>query len=220
MGAEGVMSEHSGSGIRLKTHGALERLLEKRNEHPERLADVDREIWDTFGATHAVWVLDMCGFSRLTVRYGITHFLSMIHRLHGIVKPIIARHHGRVVKTEADNVFAVFDRVEAALLAARDVQDQLATANAFLPEDWDLHASIGIGHGELLMIADDDFYGNELNLASKLGEDIAESGETLLTEAAHAKLVDEGPTVRLSFEPREVTVSKMMLKAFALAPAP
>jgi adenylate cyclase len=217
MGGEVVMSDHPG-GIRLKTRGALERLLEKRNEHPERLTDVDREIWDTFGETHATWVLDMCGFSRLTVRYGITHFLSMIHRLQGIVKPIIARHDGRVVKTEADNVFAVFDRVEAALLAARDVQDQLATANAFLPEDWDLHASIGIGFGELLMIGDDDFYGNELNLASKLGEDIADSGETLLTEAAHARLLAEGPTVTLSFETREVVVSKMTLKAHAFAP--
>jgi adenylate cyclase len=202
----------------LKTRQVLERLLEKRNEHPERLADIDREIWATFGETNAVWVLDMCGFSRLTLRYGITHFLAMIHRLHGIVRPIIARHAGRIVKTEADNVFAVFPRVEAALGAARDVQDHLATANAFLPEDWDLHASIGIGFGELLMISDDDdFYGNELNLASKLGEDIAESGETLLTETAHARIVEEGTTVTLSFDAREVIVSKMTLKVYALS---
>ncbi|HEY2728880.1 MAG TPA: adenylate/guanylate cyclase domain-containing protein [Polyangia bacterium] len=201
-----------------KTRDALERLLEKRNEHPEGLADVDREIWETFGATHAVWVLDMCGFSRLTMQYGITHFLSMIHRLQGIVWPIMARHRGRVVKTEADNVFAVFERVTAAVEAAADVQDQLATANAFLPEDWDLHASIGIGFGELLMIGDEDFYGNELNLASKLGEDVAESGETLLTEAAHGRLLAEGPSMTLAFEPRAITVSKMTLKAYALTP--
>ncbi|HEX4407036.1 MAG TPA: adenylate/guanylate cyclase domain-containing protein [Polyangia bacterium] len=198
------------------TRHALDLLLDTRNEHPERLADIDREIWDAFGETHAVWVLDMCGFSRLTMRYGITHFLAMIHRLHGIVKPIIAARDGRVVKTEADNVFAVFGNVAAAVAAARDVQEQLATANAFLPEDWDLHASIGVGYGEILMVEDDDFYGNELNLASKLGEDIAESGETLLTEAAHGRVLAEGPTMTLSFEPRPVTVSKMTIKAWAL----
>jgi adenylate cyclase len=208
------MSQHGNP--RAKTHHALDLLLETRNEHPERLAEIDREIWEVFGETHAVWVLDMCGFSRLTVRYGITHFLSMIHRLHGIVRPIVARHGGRVVKTEADNVFAVFDGVEEALAAARGVQDQLATANAFLPEDWDLHASIGIGHGELLMIGDDDFYGNELNLASKLGEDVAESGETLLTEAAHARLVEAGSSAASSFDEREIVVSKMTLKTYAL----
>ena len=48
----------------------LERLLELRNQHPERLAEIDREIWAAFGETHALWVLDMSGFSRLTVRYG------------------------------------------------------------------------------------------------------------------------------------------------------
>src|SRR5204862_3148552 len=112
----------------------------------------------------------------------------MIHRLHGIVRPIVVRHAGRVVKTEADNVFAVFPTASAGVSAARDVHAQLATANAFLPADWDLPASIGVGHGQALMVGDDDFSGNELNLASKLGEDVADAGETLLTEAAHAQL--------------------------------
>jgi adenylate cyclase len=200
-------------------HEALERMLERRNEHPERLTEIDREIWEAFGETHALWVLDMSGFSRLTVRYGITHFLAMIHRLHGIVRPIIARHDGRVIKTEADNVFAVFRSVAAAIATARDVHVQLATANVFLPEDWDLHASIGVGFGEVLMLGD-DFYGNELNLASKLGEDVAEAGETLLTEAAHARLVDEGAAAEATFDVREIVVSKMTLRVIAvLAPA-
>jgi adenylate cyclase len=204
---------------RNNTRDALEALLAQRNEHPERLAEIDRELWDAFGETHAVWVLDMCGFSRLTVRYGITHFLAMIHRLHGIVRPIVARHAGRVVKTEADNVFAVFPTVSAAVATARDVQEQLATANVFLPDDWDLHASIGVGFGEVLMVAEDDFYGNELNLASKLGEDVADPGETLLTEAAHAQLVTEGAASGIAVIARELTVSKMTLTAYAL-PAP
>jgi class 3 adenylate cyclase len=202
------------------TRQALEALLGQRNEHPERLAEIDREIWETFGETHALWVLDMCGFSRLTMRYGITHFLAMIHRLHGIVRPIVVRHGGRVVKTEADNVFAVFPTVSAAVAAARDVQDQLATANVFLPDDWDLHASIGVGFGEVLMVEDDDFYGNELNLASKLGEDVAESGETLLTQAAHAQLIAEGSAPDaasgVAFTAREIIVSKMTLTAYAM----
>src|ERR1700749_1848600 len=115
----------TGTKTGAKTRHALER-------HPEHLGEVDREIWGAFGETHAVWVLDMCGFSRLTMRYGITHFLAMIHRLHAIVRPIVARHGGRVVKTDADNVFAVFPAVASALNAARDVQDPLETANAFL----------------------------------------------------------------------------------------
>jgi adenylate cyclase len=201
------------------TRESLTRLLQRRNEHPEGLAEIDAEIWRTFGETHAIWVLDMCGFSRLTMRYGITHFLAMIHRLQGIVRPVIARRGGHVVKTDADNVFAVFETVAAAAGAARDVQEQLATANVFLPDDWDLHASIGIGYGEVIMVEDDDFFGNELNLASKLGEDIAESGETLLTEAAHHQLAEEGGATGMALELREVAVSHLTLAAYALVPA-
>ena len=76
----------------------LARLLDARNEHPESLAEIDAEIWQRFGRTRAVLVLDMCGFSRLTMRYGITHFLAMIRRLQTIVRPVIAAGDGHVVK--------------------------------------------------------------------------------------------------------------------------
>ena len=190
---------------------ALARMLDERNEHPESLSEIDARIWRQFGHTRAVLVLDMCGFSRLTMRYGITHFLAMIHRMHGLVAPIIAAKRGRVVKTEADNVFAVFSDVAPALEAARAIQRRLAAANVFLPDDWDLHASVGIGYGELLMIGDDDLFGGEMNLASKLGEDVAASGETFLTAAAYGRLAPPDAEV---FEAREIPISSMVVRAY------
>jgi adenylate cyclase len=166
----------------------LWRLLDARNEHPESLGEIDGEIWRRFGRTRAVLVLDMCGFSRLTMRYGITHFLAMIRRLVTIVRPVIAGAGGQIIKTEADNVYATFDDVPQALAAARAIQGSLAAANAFLPEDWDLHAGIGIGYGPLLLIGDHELYGSEMNVASKLGEDVAGRGEVLLSVGAHERL--------------------------------
>ena len=201
------------------TRELLERLLAERNEHPEHLTEIDRQIWAAFGETRAVWVLDMCGFSRLTMRHGITHFLAMIQRLHGLVRPIVVSEGGAVVKTEADNVFAVFDDVAPAVAAARRVQSELAVANIFLPEDWDLHASIGIGYGEVLMVGDHDFYGNELNIASKLGEDVAGPGEVYLTDAAHVRLRSDGvPASLYSTERREIPISAMVVPAHLLLP--
>jgi adenylate cyclase len=196
------------------TRRALQRLLALRNEHPERLVEIDRQIHQAFAETHAVMVLDMCGFSRLTMRHGITHFLAMIHRLHGIVAPIVAARKGRIVKTEADNVFAVFADVAPAVDAANDIQAELRAANAFLPEDWDLHASLGIGYGELLMVEGEDLYGNEMNLASKLGEDVAGSGEIFLTAAAHARVAAGAPAAR--FEARQIPISAMVITAYKL----
>ena len=174
----------------------LARLLDARNEHPESLAEIDAEIWRRFGRTRAVLVLDMCGFSRLTMRYGVTHFLAMIRRLQTLVRPVIAEGGGRLVKTEADNVFATFADVPPALHAARTIQRSLDAANVFLPEDWDLHAGIGIGYGPMLLIGDVDLFGAEMNVASKLGEDVAGRGEVLLSSAARERLGDDaGPGI-------------------------
>jgi adenylate cyclase len=210
----------AGAGDRSKSRRALERLLALRNEHPERLVEIDREIHATFAETHAVMVLDMCGFSRLTMRHGITHFLAMIHRLHGIVRPIVAARGGRVVKTEADNVFAIFPDVAQAVAAATDIHEQLRAANAFLPQDWDLHASLGIGFGELLMVDGHDLYGHEMNLASKLGEDVAGSGEIFLTATAHARVAHAAGEPRRRYEARQIPVSALVITAYKLITEP
>ena len=187
----------------------LSRLLDARNEHPESLAEIDAEIWRRFGRTRAVLVLDMCGFSRLTMRYGITHFLAMIRRLQTLVRPVIAEGGGRLVKTEADNVFATFDDVPPALATARAIQRSLDAANTYLPEDWDLHAGIGIGYGPILLIGDADLFGSEMNIASKLGEDVAARGEILLSSGARERIAAE-------FEATEIPVqlSGLALKVY------
>jgi class 3 adenylate cyclase len=166
----------------------LEKLLQERNEHPERMAEIDEKINATFRQTHAILVMDMSGFSRTTVRYGIIHFLAMIHRMHAIVKPIIAECGGTVVKEEADNIFAVFPDVQSAVNSALDSLKQTGAVNTTLPPEMDIYLCIGIGCGDVLMLEGEDMYGAEFNLASKLGEDLAERGEILLTFAAFENL--------------------------------
>jgi class 3 adenylate cyclase len=181
----------------------LERLLDRRNEHPERIPRIDREIQARFGQRQAVLVLDMCGFSRLTMRYGIIHFLAMIRRMRVIVQPLVERAGGRVVKTEADNLFAAFPAVPRALHAAQRITAEVDRRNAVLPADWDLHVGMGIGYGDLLVIGRGDFFGGELNLASKLGEDVAGPHEVLVTEAAAAAA---GKRWRSRLRPRRARV--------------
>src|SRR5690606_37857558 len=95
---------------------------------------------------------------------------------------------GTLVKAEADNLYCLFDDVEGAVEAAREVMRQLATVNPLLPAGRKLYASIGIGFGDILVLGEEDLFGDEVNLASKLGEDVAQGGMVLLTEAARAAL--------------------------------
>ncbi|MEG4228229.1 adenylate/guanylate cyclase domain-containing protein [Microcoleus sp. N9_B2] len=194
----------------------LEKLLQERNEYPERIAEIDEKINVTFRKNYAILVMDMSGFSRTTVRYGIIHFLAMIHRMHGIVKPLISEYGGTVVKEEADNIFAVFPDVKSAVEAAIDSLKHTAAVNTTLPPEMDIYLCIGIGCGDVLMLEGEDMYGSEFNLASKLGEDLAERGEILLTSAAFEKLEgdkEDWEKVELSVSGLELVAYKRILSA-------
>ncbi len=189
----------------------LDRLLQERNEHPERIEEIDRKVRETFAETNAIMVLDMSGFSRLTIRYGIIHFLAMIHRMNTIACPVIEEYGGRVVKLDADDIFAVFPEVGKAMDASVDILKRLEAVNTGLPEELDLYASIGIGYGEVLNL-EDDMFGEQMNLASKLGEDLARRGEIMLTDAAF-KQVEPG---QREFEQIEMSISGLPLVVYKL----
>jgi class 3 adenylate cyclase len=193
----------------------LRRLLRERNEHPEDLAPIDRIIRERFTRTLAVAVLDMCGFSRLTHRYGIIHFLALIERMQDLVVPVLSdpRFEGRLLKTAADNVYAVFPDALQAVDASREAMRRIAQTNQVLPADWDVHVSIGIGYGEVLAVGRDDVYGHEMNLAAKLGEDVGESEDILLTPAAFERL----PADRYAAEARETIVSNLAVPYYKLS---
>ena len=174
--------------INKRTKTRMARLLQERNEHPARADEIDVRIKEVFGETLAVFVMDMSGFSRQTIRHGIVHFLAQIHRMHSIAAPVVEAHGGEVIKYEADNVFAVFPDVEQAVDAAVELDRGLELADTMLPDEYDMHGEFGIGYGEILVVENEDIYGSEVNLASKLGEDLAQRGEILLTESAFARV--------------------------------
>ena len=60
---------------------------------------------------------------------------------------------------------------------------------------------------------ENDVYGNELNLASKLGEDVGCGGETLLTEAAFSRL----PAGEVKAERLEATVSDLLITYYRVS---
>jgi class 3 adenylate cyclase len=199
------------------TKAELDHLLQSRNEHPDKASEIDRTIQEIFAETHAIWVLDMSGFSRYTMRYSIIHFLAALRRLCAIACPLIRQHQGSIVKQEADNIFAIFSTVDAAVDAAVDILKGLSAANTGLPDALDLYASIGIGYGEILMIEGKDMFGSEMNLASKLGEDLARPNEILLTESAYQQVNE----AQRSWEKLEFSISGINLLTYkVLAPLP
>ena len=160
-------------------------------ESAEQRKQIRDILWARFGRKKAVFVVDMSGFSLLTQKFGIVHYLSMVKRMQITTAPIVERHGGSLVKFEADNCVAMFDDVAPAVQAAVALNTAFAAVNQFTDDEFDIRVSIGIDYGEVLLIGGPDFFGDSVNRACKIGEDVAGPGEILLTEAALAEFASE-----------------------------
>jgi adenylate cyclase len=164
--------------------------------------EIEAELWNSYGAERVVFVLDMSGFSLLTRKHGIIHYLSMVRRMQLTSEPIIKTYGGSLIKYEADNCFAVFPDTLAAVHAAIALQLAFNASNLLTADDFDVHIACGIDRGKILIVGNEDCFGDAVNRACKLGEDIAAAGEILVTQDAIKSITSE-----LDFELREVTVS-------------
>ncbi len=163
-------------------HDLLLRYSQEVND--ERRHAIESTLWKEYGAELVVFVLDMSGFSLLTRKYGIVHYLSMVRRMQLTTEPIIKSYGGSMIKYEADNCFAVFPDPLAAVNAAIAMQHAFNASNILSSDDLDIHIACGIDYGKLLMIGHEDCFGDPVNRASKMGEDIAAAGEILISRDA------------------------------------
>ena len=169
-----------------KAHADFEQLVADlaAAEDDNRQGDVRKKIWDRFGTTGTAFISDMANFSRTSRSHGICHFLKLIHRAREVVAPNISANNGVLLKCDADNCYAFFEDPADAVKASHDINADLFHANQGRELDEHIYLSVGVDYGDLLLVGDTDFYGDPVNTASKLGEDLAIKGETLVTERA------------------------------------
>lgn len=168
---------------------------------------IEAEIWRRFGVERAVLSLDMSQFSLTVRRSGILPYLALIRRMQALTTPIVARHRGEVVKYVADNLLATFDEPADAARAAVEINAAIRNGSERFS------VAIGIDYGRFLLIPGHECYGDAVNVACKLGEDVADAGEVLLTEAARARL-DE--TFGFALREQNVSVSGLELATFGV----
>lgn len=169
-----------------KAHSEFERLIATlaAAESEDEQAKLRKSIWDRFGTSGTTFISDMANFSSTSRTLGICHFLKLIHRTREVVGPIIRANDGTLLKCDADNCYAFFEDADNALQASFDINAELFRGNQLREIHDHVYLSVGIDYGDLLLIGNADFYGDPVNTASKLGEDLAVKGETLVTERA------------------------------------
>ena len=174
---------------------------------------IEESLWSNFGAEFAVFVLDMSGFSMLTRKYGIVHYLSMVRRMQLTTEPIVKSYGGQMLKYEADNCFAVFPEPLAAVHAAIAMQHAFRAENLLTSDDLDIHIACGIDYGKLLIIGHEDCFGDPVNRASKMGEDVAAAGEILITKEAMEMIPAEAGILSREIS---ISISGVNIPAYAI----
>src|SRR5262245_60417306 len=177
---------------------ALRALLRRRaRAGPAARKRLDRQAATRLFARRAVVFTDSADFTVRTARDGILHFLMLFERLLPEARRSVAYAGGEIVKLEADSFLLRFDDVESACRGVLALEAALARLNRGRPANERLRFSYGVGYGDVVDL-EHDVYGLEVNLASRLGEDMARPGEALLTPAAAAAL-GAPLSARLSF---------------------
>jgi class 3 adenylate cyclase/TolB-like protein len=132
----------------------------------------------------AILVADIVGYSRLAGA-DEDRILARLRTLRSdLIDPILAVHHGRVVKRTGDGAIIEFRSVVDAVRCAIEVQSGLAERNAGLPPEKRIEYRVGIHLGDVVEEEDGDLMGDGINIAARL-EGVAQPGTICLSEQAY-----------------------------------
>ncbi len=156
--------------------------------------DVSREEFqEKYTWRRAILSLDMTGFTSSAIHVGEVESFLRIVDMQKVCIPVLQEFGADLVRCFADDIVALFEDPHAAIDAAFEVHRRVLRFRSS-PHGTE-HTSqccVGIGYGSVFAIGPNLAQGDEMNRASKLGEDIARANETLITERAFESLKERG----------------------------
>ncbi len=130
----------------------------------------------------AIMFTDVAGYTTLGQR-NESLSIALIDAQRDLIKPILARHNGREVKTAGDSFLVEFTNALDAVRCAYDIQRATRELNISLPDERRLHLRIGLHLGDITK-SRGDIYGDAVNVASRI-ESLAEDGGVCLTRQVY-----------------------------------
>jgi adenylate cyclase len=130
----------------------------------------------------AILSADVKGYSRLMGEdeKGTVHTLNAYKE---VMASLIQNYHGRVVDAPGDNVLAEFASVVDAVECAVEIQKELKTRNAKLPENRRMEFRIGVNLGDVIEDGE-QILGDAVNIAARL-ESLSDAGGICISGSAY-----------------------------------
>jgi TolB-like protein/class 3 adenylate cyclase/Tfp pilus assembly protein PilF len=134
----------------------------------------------------AILAADVVGYSRLLEQDEAGTLAALKKHRRDILNPLVAEHHGRIVKVMGDGVLVEFASAVNAVACAVELQQRIGEAGSALPTDRRIVLRIGINLGEVV-VEGSDIYGDGVNLAARL-EEMAEPGRIVISRKVHDEI--------------------------------
>lgn len=132
----------------------------------------------------SVLFADISGSTKLYDTLGDTHAKTLIDECIGIMRGIVARYNGRVIKTIGDEVMCVLPDADSGHLAATDMQLKVAA----LPAVGNVRRAIRVGfHFGPVIEENGDVFGDTVNLAARMAG-LAKGMQIITTRATIDRL--------------------------------
>lgn len=163
----------------------------------------------------AVLCADVVGYSRLMRADEEATLAAWQAHLRELVRPAVAQHRGRLVKSTGDGFFATFESPVEAVRCAAEIQDGMARRAADAALDQRQQLRIGINLGDAIQ-TEDDVFGDAVNLAARL-QALAEPGSVLLSAGVHEHVRDHLPNPCVNLGEKRVKNIDRPIRVFRLA---
>ncbi|MBI2677553.1 MAG: FHA domain-containing protein [Candidatus Koribacter versatilis] len=164
---------------------SVTQIIQSSRGNAELLAELEK-----FRRTITVMFTDIKGSTAYFEKYGDVAGMMMVHQCNDMLRQIVERHSGRVVKTIGDAIMATFEDAGESVQASIEMQQALIAFNAPKPEQDHVFIRIGLNHGSGI-VKSNDVFGDVVNVASRV-ESVALPEQIVISDSVNQQVAPLG----------------------------